>query len=270
MKFNNGKRIAQAFTLIELLVVIAIISLLAALFMPAISDGLDRAKKMKCQSNLRQIGIAMTAYADIHDQSLPIHQITSLGNHDLMGMDAQGLEWALADVLGSTKPRKSTGELLTNNPTGNGVFICPSSSLKWNRSKSLYQVRDKTGNRNCYEGLWYNYRLFTVSQPTNIGIMKLGWYTSPARMPFQWCSIRLTMDPAYTYAYVNRLCPRSWHGEQSRPTLFMDGHVKTLSHPEYVQHGKDGLVNSRNKLNTSFNSNHNLSDNGGDFGTAEY
>ncbi len=270
MKFNNGKRIAQAFTLIELLVVIAVIGLLAALFMPAVSGALERAKIMKCQSNLRQIGIAMAAYADIHDQSLPLHRITSLGNHDLWGNDAQGLEWALADVLGSTKPRKSTGELLTNNPTGNGIFICPSSSLKWNNDKSLYQVRDKTGSHNTYEGLYYNYRLFNVSQPTNIGILKLGWYTSPARMPFQWCSIRLTMDPSYTYDYVNILGARSWHGEQSRPSLFMDGHVKTLTRVEYVQHGNQGMLNSKVKPNTSFNSNHNLNDNGGDFGTAEY
>ena len=53
----------NGFTLIELLVVIVIIAILIALLFPAITMVLRSSRSMKCQSNLRQQGLALTAYA---------------------------------------------------------------------------------------------------------------------------------------------------------------------------------------------------------------
>jgi prepilin-type N-terminal cleavage/methylation domain-containing protein/prepilin-type processing-associated H-X9-DG protein len=106
---GRPQRSARAFTLIELLVVIAIIAILAALLLPALSRAKTSAHRVKCASNLHQLGSALRLYVDDF-QKFPtyVHGNLLSGNRR-----SDFWDYRLLPYVGQNK----------------GVFMCPANAF---------------------------------------------------------------------------------------------------------------------------------------------
>lgn len=108
----------NGFTLIELLVVIAIIAILAAILFPVFARARENARKSTCQSNLKQLGLAMMQYTQDYDEMLPRLNI------------GPGLTYTLpngATYTGYMLWHTSIYPYLKNT----GILSCPSDTVKY-------------------------------------------------------------------------------------------------------------------------------------------
>jgi prepilin-type N-terminal cleavage/methylation domain-containing protein/prepilin-type processing-associated H-X9-DG protein len=112
----------QGFTLIELLVVIAIIAILAAILFPVFQSVRENARAITCESNLKQIGLAMTQYTQDSDESFPRGQYYDGPG----GLTGNPLDWQNA-IYPYIKNGSTTGQsagATAYNGKG-GVWACP-------------------------------------------------------------------------------------------------------------------------------------------------
>lgn len=131
---RKTNRRVTGFTLVELLVVIAIIGILVGLLMPAVQSAREAARRISCQNNLHQIGVALHNYHSSFRQ-LPSGWIARDRNHH-----EPGWGWASA-ILPQLEQRAAYGQIDFSTPieedkhepsrlTPIEAYLCPSDILE--------------------------------------------------------------------------------------------------------------------------------------------
>ncbi len=215
-----GHASKRAFTLIELLTVIAIIGVLAAILIPTVGAVRLQAKQAQCTSNLRQIGLAIAAYADAHRGAFPE---TSHG----AATNLEQVSWiyTLRPYLGNV----------------DDVRLCPLDPKREQRKElrlSSFVMNDYLDGKTYYNAF---------GQPSG-NVPRLTTLREPARTPTVFIgadtlSLDLSSDHIHAREWVGNwsqviadIAPDRFrsgsaspdHGSGRAPYLFADGHVAVL------------------------------------------
>jgi|GEM_PF-2550034 len=227
----NAKNLAprtqrrRGFTLVEVLIVVAIIAILSALAMPAFKTTIESGRKVKCLSNLKQLGQATLAYNADHEQFLPPFAV----NFSAGGMTFWYLE--IRPYLGASNTHGFVME--PGFPKGKNlpVFYCPSVS-----AKSAHPHTHYGANANLFANP--SSRLPDESPQTK---------TLRVPAPSKMVMYTETIDPTNPSLESSWQLPANWakntpnqwfphrHGETVN-MVFCDAHAENVSRSEVVSH----------------------------------
>ncbi len=144
MRATQRRAFGRAFTLIELLVVIAIIALLIGILLPALGKAREAAQNAKCLSNTRQMGIAMTTYADDWRGWYPVQPIPDNPQFNNSSNKVSEAQWVHGGVAGLFSLRQiGDGEQSGLGGTGDvGYFGAPGFINKYADGNDTPLMRD--------------------------------------------------------------------------------------------------------------------------------
>ncbi|HWW01685.1 MAG TPA: prepilin-type N-terminal cleavage/methylation domain-containing protein [Candidatus Acidoferrum sp.] len=229
------------FTLIELLVVIAIIAILAAMLLPVLSKGKEKAAATRCVSNSRQIGLAFLLYAGDNLERLP-----NLYTKAWLGTDVEaGGDWWFQTL--------SKGRYLPTYAISNNVWRCPAVrdpevqtifGARWEgygpvESTIIRYAFLNAGGKNPLGSR----RLTELTRPTQLWLMgDTGIPKNSANVPaggYLTEIVTFPPDPQNGWLlWVPQKQPACRHTQRAGVT-FADGHVEMWKYPDFRNNKND-------------------------------
>ncbi|MCG3181027.1 MAG: hypothetical protein BIFFINMI_03394 [Phycisphaerae bacterium] len=226
MSFSRSTK--HAFTLIELMVIVAILAVLISILLPSMERARAITRRTMCMSNLRQIGVAIYAYADDYKDTIPFGPAP--GTRTITNFyPTLGMPTSLISLEGTGGP-VGLGLLLqkhlSNTPK---VLFCPDADQRVDAEAELAKVGSAQAQCDYYYRHGSGGDMLHPSGTTHIHLSNLGDNTRGRPIKAMVMDANYLCDPSLAVFHVIQ---RTNHRQENVNVLYSDGHVGTLSNAD--------------------------------------